>query len=291
MNTMWSSRVQGIQTLDQSRMLRFSEAMRETYKALFKLDAPRDILEIGCGTGALCRALARWYSGAAVTGLDRDSAFVAYARAQGGARYIEGDALHLPFEDESFDVTISNTVLEHVEPTAFFAEQRRVLRPGGVCLVLSARRGIAQAAPCMREESAFEREIWARLEQAMRDNLTDCGIGCYAMNEAEMPACMAQNGFEAVETGYLTVNLTPDNPHCDRQTALDMIEANRVSELEGVHHAERVAGELLAPQEADELKRHINARYDKRRALYELGQKQWDVNLALTMVVRGVRPL
>ncbi len=43
MNAMWSSCVQGIQTLDQSRTLRFHETMRETYKALFKLNALQDI--------------------------------------------------------------------------------------------------------------------------------------------------------------------------------------------------------------------------------------------------------
>lgn len=34
----------------------------------------------------------------------------------------------IPFENESFDVTISNTVAEHIEPSRFYGEQYRVLK-------------------------------------------------------------------------------------------------------------------------------------------------------------------
>lgn len=289
MNTMWSSCVQGIGTLDSSRELRFSDALRTRYQSIFRLDAARDILEVGCGTGALCRALARWYPNAAITGLDRDGAFISYAQSRGGAHYVEGDALKLPYEDCSFDATISNTVLEHVQPSVFLAEQRRVLRPGGVCLVLSARRGIRVSAACLQAESDQEKAIWARVEDKMRANLTDCGVGAYAMNEAEIPAWLEKSGFAHVETDYMTVNLTPDHPGNDAKTALAMIEAERISELEGIDHAAHLAGELMTAAEADVLRHSVNARYDRRCELYKAGEKQWDVTLALTMIVRGVK--
>lgn len=289
MNTMWSSRVQGIGTLDSSRELRFHDALRTRYQSLFKLDDAHNILEVGCGTGALCRALARWYPNAQVTGLDRDDVFISYARRRGGAHYVEGDALKLPFEDNSFDAVISYTVLEHVEPAAFLAEQMRVLRPGGVCLVLSARRGIDVSASCMQTESEAEKAIWARIENKMRDNLTDCGVARYAMNESEIPAWLEKCGFSQVETDYMAVNLTPDHPCNDPQTALQMIEAERIGALESIDHAAHLAGELMSAAEADTLRQCVNARYDRRRALYEAGEKQWDVKVALTMAVRGVK--
>ena len=37
-----------------------------------------------------------------------------------GVTFMEGDATRLPFADNMFDVTISNTVQEHVEPIAFW---------------------------------------------------------------------------------------------------------------------------------------------------------------------------
>ena len=71
----------------------------------------------------------------------------------------------LPFADNSFDVTISNTVQEHVEPSAFWGEQKRVLKPDGVCLCLSARKGLHCQAPCL-EMTKEEKEFWENIPEA-----------------------------------------------------------------------------------------------------------------------------
>ena len=86
-----------------------------------------NMLEIGCGPGALSGALHRWYPNAVVTGIDRDSEFIRFARGhEDGITFLEGDAVALPFVDNSFDVVISNTVCEHIEPSKFYGEQLRV---------------------------------------------------------------------------------------------------------------------------------------------------------------------
>jgi ubiquinone/menaquinone biosynthesis C-methylase UbiE len=62
------------------------------------------------------------------------------AKAQAGAEalgaanvtFVEGEAEHLPFEDESFDVVISNGVIDLIpDKDAVFGEIHRVLVPGG----------------------------------------------------------------------------------------------------------------------------------------------------------------
>jgi SAM-dependent methyltransferase len=51
----------------------------------------------------------------------------------GWAACVNGDALHLPFPDATFDRVICSEVLEHIpDDTAAMAELARVLRPGGV---------------------------------------------------------------------------------------------------------------------------------------------------------------
>ena len=67
MNTDWSKHVQGIDTLYYSRKNRFDDAFCGQYKPLFGLDETSkiELLEIGCGPGALIEALARWYPKAA----------------------------------------------------------------------------------------------------------------------------------------------------------------------------------------------------------------------------------
>lgn len=82
MNTIWSDFVQNTGTLYASRMLRFSDAYMAAYRKMFDIDGRKRFLEIGCGPGALAQALARWYPGAEVIGIDRDAAFVQYAAQQ-----------------------------------------------------------------------------------------------------------------------------------------------------------------------------------------------------------------
>jgi arsenite methyltransferase len=73
-----------------------------------------------------------------VTGIDMTPEMLTKARAaadeMGAANVelVEGDVERLPFADESFDVVISNGVIDLVpDKDAVFSELRRVLRPGG----------------------------------------------------------------------------------------------------------------------------------------------------------------
>lgn len=258
------------------------------YRDAFRIDDKNRILEIGCGLGALAESLGRWYPMAQVFGVDRDSNFIAFAKQQNPLiQYSEGDATALVFDNESFDVTISNTVAEHIKPSKFYGEQYRILKENGVCLVLSARRGINIAAPCIREQTEFEKEIWKRAEKQHVEADQKFSVCAYPQNEAELPLCMEQYGFRNVTTEYLTVNLTPDNPNYSKETAHAMINANRQVSLDAADDLLRLATEVVTGDEVEELKRIINSKYDKRIELYNKGVKQWDTNVSVTMVVRG----
>jgi malonyl-CoA O-methyltransferase len=99
-----------------------------------------EVLDLGCGTGRHSLWLAS--VGATVTGVDFSEGMMEEARAKPGAeavRFLAHDlARPLPFAAGSFDVVVSGLVLEHLAALdTFFAEARRVLRPGG-CAVVSA---------------------------------------------------------------------------------------------------------------------------------------------------------
>jgi SAM-dependent methyltransferase len=99
----------------------------------------KDVVDIGCGGGALVRALTAL--GARVTGLEISEQQLAPALAhdgESGARYLIGRAQELPLEDGSVDVAVFMRTLHHVPADAMLAallEARRVLRPGGVVFV------------------------------------------------------------------------------------------------------------------------------------------------------------
>ena len=290
MNIIWSKYVQGTNTLYYSRKLRFDDIFAEQYKRLFALDTKRNlkILEIGCGPGALAGALRRWYPNAEITAIDRDSEFIRFASENElGIYFTEGDATALPFEDNSFDVTISNTVAEHIEPSVFYSEQLRVLKPGGVCLVLSSRRGININPPCITFNE-FEQQFWKKAE--MHDNSMDRFDVCkYPMCEAEMPAAMAKYGFKNISTGYATVDLTPDDPRFTEQLAIDMLNSNRYIAIDAIEAALQTMPEHFTADEVDEMKRLANAKYDTRINQYRCNEKQWDTNVSIIMVIRGVK--
>lgn len=290
MNTFWSDQVQGVYTLYASRRLRFSDEYQAAYQKAFDIGSPQRILEIGCGPGALTQSLARWYPKAQATGVDLDAAFLRFAASQAPQlSFVEADATALPFAENSFDVTISNTVQEHLPPEPFFGQQRRVLRPGGVCLVLSARRGVKLAAPCVAQTSPFEAQIWERVEQFRRRQAQSRPVGQYWMNESQLPAAMERQGFRQVSTSYLAVNLTPDNPENPPERALAMIESHRQNDLEAVDAIPRVAPGLVSQAELARLRQLVEEKYDQRVLLYQKGEKQWDTEVSLTMIVRGVK--
>jgi len=86
---------------------------------------PRRTLDVACGTGFLTRHLR-----GEVVGLDQSERMLAVAREQApSARFVKGDALDLPFDDDSFDRVFASYFychLEEAERLRFLAEARRL---------------------------------------------------------------------------------------------------------------------------------------------------------------------
>lgn len=290
MNTIWSTYIQSVGTLYESRALRFSDMFKSKYTDLFGINDNSRILEIGCGPGALAQSLARWYPKSRIAGIDRDSNFIELAKSIAPQiEFTEGDAVQLPYASGSFDVTISNTVSEHVEPAGFYGEQYRVLKEGGVCLVLSARKGVNISAQCISEESELEKDIWNRVDRFFRDINERYAVCAYPQTEMEMPLCMEKYGFRDITTDYITINLTPDNPIYPKKMAYAMINANRKCAIDNAKSLAQVGEGVVSAREIEELIGIINAKYDKRIELYDNGIKRWDTNMSVTMIMRGVK--
>jgi SAM-dependent methyltransferase len=140
---------------------------------LYRLAQPagKDIVDIGCGGGALVRQLAA--AGARVTGVEISPEQLAPALAadpDGVGRYLVGRAERLPLPDASTDVAIFMRALHHVPPADLLPalrEARRVLRPEGVVYVAEPlAEGDYFALSSLVED---EVEVRAAAQQALAD--------------------------------------------------------------------------------------------------------------------------
>jgi SAM-dependent methyltransferase len=99
----------------------------------------REVVDIGCGAGALARALA--VAGARVVALEISEEQLAPALAGdggSGVQYVVGRAQALPLEDTAVDIAVFMRTLHHVpveDMTQALKEARRVVLPGGTVYV------------------------------------------------------------------------------------------------------------------------------------------------------------
>jgi SAM-dependent methyltransferase len=129
----------------QDLLARVPEASCESFAGVANpfsmgaLQPGEDVLDVGCGAGMDSLVAAQMVGATgSVTGIDMTPEMVAKARGSiaemglGNVRIVEGSAEHLPFDDASFDVVISNGVIDLIpDKDAVFSEITRVLRSGG----------------------------------------------------------------------------------------------------------------------------------------------------------------
>ncbi|MFC0409311.1 class I SAM-dependent methyltransferase [Roseomonas elaeocarpi] len=95
------------------------------------------LLDLGCGTGGVLRALRTALPGLQLVGLDYDAGAARRASRKALAPVTCGDANRLPFRDRCFRAAVSVDVLCHrnVEEDAMLEELHRVLVPGGLLVL------------------------------------------------------------------------------------------------------------------------------------------------------------
>ena len=133
-----------------------------------------DVLDVGCGTGAVIELLHGKHPGARYVGLDLTPDMIAVAKAKGldGCEFVVGDAEDLSFAANSFDAVLTSNSFHHYpNPERFFAGVHRVLRPGGTLLICNECSGDAPGDEAWTKKIAGMRiypaaELQRLLEQA-----------------------------------------------------------------------------------------------------------------------------
>ncbi|MBD0383591.1 class I SAM-dependent methyltransferase [Paenibacillus sp. WST5] len=110
----------------------FGETMEQLRK--YPINQGQRVLEVGCGTGRTACFLAE--QGIEVTAIDIRPDMIAKAKIRAEksnvqVQFLEGDACQLPFDDNSFDVVMVESVTNFAEARKAMSEYYRVLKPGG----------------------------------------------------------------------------------------------------------------------------------------------------------------
>jgi SAM-dependent methyltransferase len=155
------------------------------------LPAARQLLEVGCGTGAILTSLE---TRAAIHGVDRDLQRLVEARRHAPQAIPAcADALALPYAGGVFDITFCHFLLLWVgEPLQALREMKRVTRPGGNILALAEPDYNARVD---RPDELIPLGRWQT--DSLRRQGADPGLG------SRLPELFRQAGIRPVETGCL----------------------------------------------------------------------------------------
>ena len=135
-----------------------------------------NVLDVGCGPGTITLDVGRAVAPGHAVGFDRVQHRIEKARTLAveqscqNVSFESGDANELPFDDETFDVVFSHTVLHYFwNPEHALSEQKRVLKEGGWLIAAGVRDpGLVKRYPeCPKWDEVLQARI--RFSNAVMD--------------------------------------------------------------------------------------------------------------------------
>lgn len=193
------------------------------------LSSASRVLEVGCGTGAILSELPEPIR---VHGLDIDAAALAHCQIHAPtATLVQGDALRLPYSDQTFDIVYCHFLLLWVnDPRQALIEMKRVSKTSGHIMAFAEPDYNARL-----DEPPELIPLGQWQAESLRRQGADPGLG------ARLAELFFQSGIELLETGTIqrTGAATPAN---DWEMEWDVIEADLLGfiPVEELQHMKRL---------------------------------------------------
>jgi len=187
---------------------RWSRRLADVFLDFVQFPESGELLDVGCGTGALTFAMADRWPARPVIGVDVAAPFITYARSRRSRdqpTFETGDACALSYQDGRFAGVAAHLVFLFVpKPVVALREMRRVTRSGGAvaAVVWDSRGGLV-----------FQRMLWDTAV-AIDPNARVARDSLFA-NPVAIPGGLAgffrDAGLEDVETQSLTIRMDYEN--------------------------------------------------------------------------------
>jgi SAM-dependent methyltransferase len=232
--------IHGTESAEQARLRLLNELTNRPFIDFLELEETSSVLEVGSGLGILAQEVARVVTKGEVYGVEYSPEQLAQAEASStNLHLVQGDAHHLQFEDERFDVVYCRYVLEHVaHPSQVVTEMRRVLKPGGQVFIQENNILVNTFYPeCPRFDALWRQ--FALLQQK---------LGGDALIGKKLLPLLKRAGFEEIR-----LSIQPEIHHSGKPSFRPWIE-NQIGNIESA------ATELEAHQltTAEEIELAIN---------------------------------
>jgi len=210
--------------------------IRKSYFDRLGLLSEKHIHELGCGTGAICRAVAEDPSfKGQISGSDLSASLVNQARKLAkeagleSIQFFQADGQGSDFPAGAYDVVLAHTVFSHVaEPTALVREMMRLARQGGRLVIHDAdfssvtfgsgnaeldRKmpkqyldAICQSPYVMHDMPRLLKQFGLEVEETFGDMVLEIGTGTFFPAWADNFGPMAIDGGSAEEADVLSWN-------------------------------------------------------------------------------------
>lgn len=179
-------------------MGRYSVPLAPALADFAGIEVGQQVLDVGCGPGALTGELVRRLGPAAVSAVDPSEGFVAAARERHpGVTVRRAAAEELPLEDGTFDAALAELVVHFMaDPVAGLREMARVTRAGGVVAACVWDHGGGQGPLSLFWQAARE------LEPGVEDGSERAGS-----RRGHLAELFGEAGLREIEEGVLTVDV------------------------------------------------------------------------------------
>jgi len=222
-------------------------AMLNTYLTDAALPPGARVLEVGCGTGAVTRAVSQWPAVSAAVGVDPSPVFVAKARELArdlpSVSFETADGRSLPFAAASFEAVVFHTTLCHVpEPVRALREAVRVVRPGGCVAVFDG--DYATATLAIRAGDRLESCAEAFREHFVHDPWIARRLATLVSGIGLQVECVRSHGYvETLAPGFMLASWV--DMGADALAASGRADANAAAELKAEARRRIASGEYF----------------------------------------------
>lgn len=174
-----------------------------------------EVLDVGCGTGEISSRIVNEFSPRQVTGIDLAEPHIRRARERfagvAGLSFQQGDATHMSFGDDSFDVALCRHMLQAVpDPMAVIREMIRVTKQGGWLYTLAEDYGMLFFHPTLYDTDEFFHDYGGKASARAGSDLRQ---------GRKMPSLLTALECADIEVNYLCV----DTQRVDRKLISEIL--------------------------------------------------------------------